>query len=228
MFTTRRWYGQDNVPATGGVIIAANHLSWVDPFTLGHFVYQAGRIPRFMAKESIFRLPVIGWIVRGADQIPVHRGERDGAAALSDAVEALRDGEAVLIYPEGTITRDPDWWPMHAKTGVARLALMSGAPIIPVAQWGPQEILGRKRRLHLFPRRTVEVHALEAVYPPASETGQQPTREALRALTVDVMKVIRDELAVIRGEAAPEGIWDPREDERIMPSPPPTPDEGAA
>jgi 1-acyl-sn-glycerol-3-phosphate acyltransferase len=228
VFTKRRWRGQHFVPPTGGVIIAANHLSWVDPFTLGHFVYKAGRIPRFMAKESIFRLPVIGWIVRGANQIPVHRGERDGAAALSDAVEALRDGEAVLIYPEGTITRDPDWWPMQAKTGVARLALMSGAPIVPVAQWGPQEILGRTRRLRLFPRRTVEVHALEPVYPAASESGQQPTREALRALTADVMDLIRAEVAVIRGEPAPEGIWDPRSEERILPPAPPTPDEGAA
>jgi 1-acyl-sn-glycerol-3-phosphate acyltransferase len=195
---------------------------------LGHFVYKAGRIPRFMAKESIFRLPVIGWIVRGADQIPVHRGERDGAAALSDAVEALRDGEAVVIYPEGTITRDPDWWPMQAKTGVARLALMSGAPIVPVAQWGPQEILGRTRRLHLLPRRTVEVHALEPVYPAASETGQQPTREALRALTDDVMRRVRAEVEVIRGEPAPEGVWDPRSDERITPAAPAPPDEGAA
>ena len=107
LLTKRRWQGQEHVPRTGGVIIAANHVSWVDPFTLGHFVYKAGRIPRFMAKESLFRLPVIGRIMRGADQIPVHRGERDGAAALSDAVQALRDGEAVLIYPEGTITRDP-------------------------------------------------------------------------------------------------------------------------
>lgn len=228
LLTQRTWHGQQYVPSAGGVIIAANHLSWVDPLTLGHFVYKAGRIPRFMAKESLFRIPVVGWIIRGADQIPVHRSERDGAAALSDAVEALRDGEAVLIYPEGTITRDPDWWPMQAKTGVARLALMSGAPIIPVAQWGPQEILGRTGRLHVLRRRTVEVHALEPVYPAASESGQQPTREALRALTDDVMRRIRGEVAVIRGEAAPEGIWDPRCEERIMPAPTPLPDEGAA
>jgi 1-acyl-sn-glycerol-3-phosphate acyltransferase len=228
LFTRRDWHGQEFVPASGGVIIAANHLSWIDPFTLAHFVYGAGRIPRFMAKESLFRMPVVGWIVRGADQIPVHRGERDGAAALSDAVEALRDGEAVLIYPEGTITRDPDWWPMTAKTGVARLALMSGAPIIPVAQWGPQEILGRSRRLHLIPRRTVHVRALEPVYPSAAESGQQPTREALRTLTDDVMGLIRTELADIRAEAAPEGIWDPRCEERIMPPPAVPPDEGAA
>jgi 1-acyl-sn-glycerol-3-phosphate acyltransferase len=228
IFTKRRWQGQEFLPRFGGVIIAANHLSWVDPFTLGHFVYKAGRIPRFMAKESLFRAPVIGRIIRGADQIPVHRGERDGAAALSDAVQALRDGEAVLIYPEGTITRDPDWWPMQAKTGVARLALMSGSPIIPVAQWGPQEILGRSRRVRLLPRRTVQVHALPPVYPSPGESGEQPSREALRALTDDVMKRIRDELAAIRGEPAPEDIWDPRCEQRISLDPSPPPDEGAA
>ncbi len=226
--TKRRWEGQQHIPCNGGVILAANHLSWVDPFTLGHFVYKAGRIPRFMAKESLFRAPVIGWVVRGANQIPVHRGTADASAALSHAVQALHEGEAVLIYPEGTITRDPDYWPMRAKTGVARLALMSGAPIIPVVQWGPQHIIGRHQRLKLFPRRTLTVHALEPVYPAPAESCEHPSREALRALTDDVMHRIRDELAAIRGEAAPEGIWDPKSEERITLPPSAPPDEGAA
>jgi 1-acyl-sn-glycerol-3-phosphate acyltransferase len=226
--TKRRWEGQQHIPRRGGVILAANHLSWADPFTLGHFVFKAGRIPRFMAKESLFRAPVIGRVVRGADQIAVHRGTSDAAAALSDAVQALRDGEAVLIYPEGTITRDPDDWPMRPKTGVARLALMSGAPIVPIAQWGAQDILGRHQRLKLFPRRTIVVHALDPVYPEPSETGEQPSREALRELTDHVMRLIRGELAAVRGRAAPEGVWDPESEERISPQPPPAPDEGAA
>jgi 1-acyl-sn-glycerol-3-phosphate acyltransferase len=215
LLTKRQWLGREHIPASGGVIIAANHLSWVDPFTLGHFVYEAGRIPRFMAKESLFRQPGLGMILRGAQQIPVHRGERDGAAALSDAVQALRDGEAVLIYPEGTITRDPDFWPMQAKTGVARLALMSGAPVVPVAQWGPQEILGRSRRVRFFPRRTMKVHALVPLRAEALPAQKQPTREQLRAFTVEVMRSVRQELEVIRGEPSPEGIWDPRLQERI-------------
>jgi 1-acyl-sn-glycerol-3-phosphate acyltransferase len=226
--TKRRWEGQQHIPRKGGVILAANHLSWADPFTLGHFVYKAGRIPRFMAKESLFRAPVIGRVVRGANQIAVHRGTTDAAAALSDAVQALRDGEAVLIYPEGTITRDPDDWPMQPKTGVARLALMSGAPIVPIAQWGAQHILGRHQKLKLFPRRTIVVHALEPLYPAPAETGEQPSREALRALTYDVMHRIRGELAIIRDEPAPGGIWDPKSEERIIPETAPPPDEGAA
>jgi 1-acyl-sn-glycerol-3-phosphate acyltransferase len=216
LLTKREWAGSERVPRTGGVIVAANHVSWVDPFTLGHFVYGRGRIPRFMAKESLFRTRFIGMILRGADQIPVHRAERDGAAALSDAVQALRDGESVLIYPEGTITRDPDYWPMQAKTGVARLALMSGAPIVPVAQWGPQEILGRSRRIRLFPRKTMRVRAAEPLQPGPLSAGQQPTREQLRCVTDEVMQRIRAELEVIRGEAAPAGWWDPSRDERVL------------
>jgi 1-acyl-sn-glycerol-3-phosphate acyltransferase len=215
VFTKRAWLGRERIPATGGVIIAANHVSWVDPFALGHFVYSAGRLPRFMAKASLFHKPLIGMILRGADQIPVHRGERDGAAALSDAVQALRDGQAILIYPEGSITGDPDWWPMQAKTGVARLALMSGAPVIPVAQWGPQEILGRSRRLRLFPRKTMQIHAMEPLRAEPLPADTQPTREQLRAFTVEVMTTVRRELEVIRGESSPTGIWDPRLAERI-------------
>lgn len=215
LLTKRDWHGQERVPRTGGVVIAANHVSWVDPLTLAHYVYRTGRIPRYMAKESLFRVPVIGRILRGANQIPVHRGERDGAAALSDAIQAVCNGEAVVMYPEGTITGDPECWPMQAKTGVARLALMSGAPVIPVAQWGPQEILGRSRRVRLFPRRTVRVNALEPVYPEAVPRGEQPSREALRGLTAEVMQRIRAELAVIRGEPAPAGIWDPVGEERV-------------
>jgi 1-acyl-sn-glycerol-3-phosphate acyltransferase len=204
LFTKRVWRGLDRIPRTGGVIVAANHLSWVDPFTLAHFVYKAGRLPRFMAKESLFRYPVSGWILRGAHQIPVRRGERDGADAMRDAVAALQNGESVLIYPEGTVTRDQDYWPMQAKTGVARLALMSGAPVIPVAQWGPQEILGRSRRLHLFPRRTVQITAGEPLYPELPSPGEAPSHEALRAVTAEVMRRIREELETIRQEKAPD------------------------
>jgi 1-acyl-sn-glycerol-3-phosphate acyltransferase len=215
LLTKREWLGSERIPKAGGVIIAANHVSWLDPFALGHFVYSTGRLPRFMGKASLFRKPVIGMILRGAHQIPVHRGERDGAAALSDAVQALRDGEAVLLYPEGTLTQDPDWWPMQAKTGVARLALMSGAPVIPVAQWGAQEMLGRSRRLRLFPRKTMQIHAMNPLRVEALPADTQPTREQLRAFTVEVMESVRAELEVIRGVPSPAGVWDPQLQERV-------------
>jgi 1-acyl-sn-glycerol-3-phosphate acyltransferase len=140
LLTRREWRGAENIPAQGGVIVAANHLSYVDPMTFGHFVYASGRTPRFLAKSSLFEVPVFKYLVRGAGQIPVYRGTDDAAAALSAGVDALRRGECLLIYPEGTATRDPDCWPMQARTGVARLALTSGAPVVPAAQWGPQEL----------------------------------------------------------------------------------------
>ena len=213
LLTRRVWEGRQHLPRRGGVIIAANHLSWADPLTFAHYVYASGRLPRFMAKESLFRVPVTGAILRGARQIPVHRGSRDGADALSDGVQALRDGEAVIIYPEGTITADPDHWPMQAKTGVARLALMSGAPIVPVAQWGAQDLLGSRargsarRRWPLLPRRTIRIRALEPVHVRALPPGEQPTLDELREVTADVMSRIRAEVAVLRGVPAPATVW---------------------
>jgi 1-acyl-sn-glycerol-3-phosphate acyltransferase len=131
LLTRREWRGAENIPAQGGVIVAANHLSYVDPMTFGHFVYASGRTPRFLAKSSLFEVPVFKYLVRGAGQIPVYRGTDDAAAALSAGVDALRRGECLLIYPEGTATRDPDCWPMQARTGVARCACRSGGAVGP-------------------------------------------------------------------------------------------------
>ena len=99
-------------------------------------------------------------MLRGAKQIPVYRDTVDASTAYSAAVEAVNSGECVAIYPEATLTRDPDLWPMVGKTGAARVALATGAPVIPVAQWGPQEVLAPyTKRLHLFPRQTMHVKA---------------------------------------------------------------------
>src|SRR5580692_9859304 len=138
--TTRDWSELGRLPQDGGIIVAANHISYVDPFTLGLFVLEAGRVPKFLAKSSLFEHPLTKRIFIGANQIPVYRGTADASSALSAAVEALKDGHCLLIYPEGSATRDPDCWPMKARTGVARLALETGVPVIPVAQWGPQEL----------------------------------------------------------------------------------------
>src|SRR5205823_1477497 len=102
-----RWRHLERMPPTGGVIIAVNHISHVDTVLMARLVWQSGRIPRFMIKDSVFEKPVIGKIMYGAKQIPVARGTTDAAQALHAAVEALAEGEAVIIYPEGTITQDP-------------------------------------------------------------------------------------------------------------------------
>ena len=141
LFTRRDWRGIENLPASGGFIAIANHVSEVDPLMVGEFLIDAGRPPRFLAKKELFRITVLRWIFEGAKQIPVDRNSTDASKALSAAVDALEAGECIFIYPEGSATRDPQLWPMKARTGVARHALLSRDPVVPIAQWGPQEIL---------------------------------------------------------------------------------------
>jgi 1-acyl-sn-glycerol-3-phosphate acyltransferase len=149
--------------------------------------------------------------MRGAGQIPVDREHPTAPQALDAAVAALHAGETVVIYPEGTVTKDPGKWPMLAKTGVARLALLSGVPVVPVAQWGAQDILdtARSRRISLRPRRPVRFR----VGPPVDLSrwaGREPTAEVLREVTTAVMDAITAELEVLRGERAPAHRYDPR------------------
>ena len=205
-FMKKDWRGGEHVPATGGVIVAANHISHADPVALADYlIYGNGRIVRFLAKSSLFRgKGLVGRVMRGAGQIPVHRQSADASLALRDAVAALRAGELVAIYPEGTVSRDPDKWPMQAKTGVARLALLSGAPVVPVAQWGAQDILDSYRRkgVSLLPRHTMQMLA----GPPVDLSAYQDremTAEVLRAATDDVMAAITRLLEQLRGATAP-------------------------
>lgn len=212
LLTKRRWSGFENVPARGGVILAVNHISYVDPVVFADAVlFSTKRLPRYLAKASLFKgNGLVGRTMRGAKQIPVHRNTADASAALKDAVDALRDGELIAIYPEGTVTRDPGKWPMAARTGVARLALLSGAPVIPVAQWGAQAIHDsyRTKGLHLLPRHEVVVQA----GPPVDLEpfrGKELTSEVLHEATDRIMTAIREMLEGIRGETAPAEVFVP-------------------
>jgi 1-acyl-sn-glycerol-3-phosphate acyltransferase len=212
-FTKPVWRGVEHVPPTGGVILAVNHISHADPIVVADYVvYGTGRIARFMAKSTLFtQRPLVGSVMRGAGQIPVHRHTADASLALRDAVAALHAGECIVIYPEGTVSRDPGKWPMRAKTGVARLALLSGAPVVPVGQWGSEAILDtyRSRGLHLLPRH--EVHLVAG--PPvdlSAYAGRPLTADVLRAATDDVMRAITRLVEEVRGEPAPAEVHDHR------------------
>lgn len=137
-----RWNieGLDNIPREGAAILAFNHISFLDPFAAAYAVHLGGRRPRFLAKSELFADKRIGWILKGARQIPVHRGTPTAPMALDQALDALRRGEVIVIFPEGTITNDVDLHPMAPKTGLARLALGSGAPVLPCALWGTANI----------------------------------------------------------------------------------------
>jgi 1-acyl-sn-glycerol-3-phosphate acyltransferase len=212
VFTKRDWRGVEHIPESGGAVIAANHLSHVDALMFGHFIYDNGRLPRFLAKSGVFKNKLFGAIFRSAGQIPVYRETADAGNALRDAVKAVEDGELVAVYPEGTITRDPDVWPMAAKSGAARIALTTGCPVIPVAQWGPHHILAYgERRPKLFPRKTMVLWA----GPPvdlADLRGLPQNSETLKAATDRIMDAITAMLAEIRGEAAPAVRFDPHGD----------------
>lgn len=198
--------GLQHLPRDGGMILAANHISHLDPIALcDHVLYDLRLSPRFLAKSTLFEgKGLVARVMRGAGQIPVHRHTADASKALDAAVAALARGETIVLYPEGTVSRDPDKWPMAGRTGVARLALLSGAPVLPVAQWGSQEILDsyRGKGFHPFPRRTMRFR-LGPQVDLSAYAGQPLSAQVLREATDRVMDAITRELEVLRGQAAP-------------------------
>lgn len=211
--TRTSWSGAEHLPTDRGFIVAANHVTNFDPLTTGHFLWDHGFAPRIMAKHSLFGVPVLGRLLHSIEAIPVHRGTAAGARSLDAAGEALERGECVLVFPEGTLTRDPDLWPMLGKTGSARLALDTGAPLVPVAQWGAHRILApRGGVLKPVPRKPVAV----AAGPPVDLDDLRKVPGAAQAATARLMAQITDQLAHIRGEQPPDGVWDPRAGSRIV------------
>lgn len=213
VLTKREWQGTEHL-GRGGIVVCPNHVSHIDPLVFAHFLYDNGRLPRFLAKSGLFKVFFVGSVLRGAQQIPVYRESTDAARAYSAAVDAVRRGECVAIYPEATLTRDPGLWPMMGKTGAARVALATGAPVIPVAQWGPQDVLAPYgKRLRFFPRRTMQVRA----GPPVDLRefmGRDIDAVLLRAVTEKIMVAITELLEQIRGERAPAVRFDPRREGR--------------
>lgn len=207
VWTRRTWSGMKHLQHHGGLIIVPNHISHADPLVCAHFVYDAGRWPQFLGKASVFRVPVLGWLLHKARQIPVERGAIDAVKSLDALTAGLAEGSAVLIYPEGTTTREPGLWPMRGKTGAARLALATGAPVVPLAMWGPERIFDpRGNRLNLRPRIPVTVVA----GPPVDLSrwaGVPPTKATLEEMTDEIMLRVRDLLAGIRG-GTPPPLWE--------------------
>jgi 1-acyl-sn-glycerol-3-phosphate acyltransferase len=201
-----RWRGVEHLPATGPAILVINHVSYADPLVVARYAYDAGRAPRFLAKRSLFAIPVVGAAMRGTGQIPVDRGTALARQSLDDAVAALRRGEMVIVYPEGTVTRDPAWWPMAAKTGAARLALLvPDVPVVPAAQWGAQFAVDvYHKRYRPLPRKTVTIMAGPAIDLDRFR-GADPTADTLRTMAEVMMLAIRDLVAEVRDEPAPTG-----------------------
>lgn len=206
MFRIRYRHG-DRLPTSGPVLLVANHVSVLDPLACARLVFDHGRMPHFLAKESVFR-GLAGVILRSAGQIPVARYSSDAVGALSAAQDDLAAGNLVVIYPEGSVTRDPDWWPMQSRTGAARLALTTDAAVVPVAQWGPQRLHDyHAKKLHLRLRTPTDYLVGEAIdlteLRAEVRAGRPLTAELLKETTDLMMGRVRDQLSELRGEPAP-------------------------
>jgi 1-acyl-sn-glycerol-3-phosphate acyltransferase len=203
VITKRDYRGVENLNIDSGIIAAMNHNSWFDPVVVAQFMWDNDRPPKFLAKSAIFKIPVIGQLVYLAGQIPVYRESRHAKIAVRGAIKAVEKGEAVVLSPEGTLTRDPDLWPMDGKTGAARIALATKAPVIPVAHWGAQYVLAPySKKLKLFPRKTMIVAAGKPVEL-SDLYDQEITGELLKVATSRIMDAITNELAVIRNQTPP-------------------------
>jgi 1-acyl-sn-glycerol-3-phosphate acyltransferase len=208
IWTRHTWTGQENLPDEGGVILVPNHISHFDPLVVAHFVYGASRWPRFLGKASLWKIPVLGGLLRKTLQIPVERGSVEAVRSLDVLVNALNQGGVVIIYPEGTTTKEPDLWPMRGKTGAARLALVTGAPVIPVANWGAERVFDpRTGKLKFRPRMPVSVAAGKPI-DLSRWAGEAPSRPVLDQMTDAIMLGIRDLLTEIR-VGTPPPLYDP-------------------
>ncbi|MEO7017072.1 MAG: lysophospholipid acyltransferase family protein [Leifsonia sp.] len=201
----------EKLPRRGAFIVSPNHYSEIDPIMIGMVSWHLGRMPRFLAKGSLFKVPVVGWLLRKSGQVPVQRAGGRGAAPLKEAQQIVDDGRIVIIYPEGSLTRDPELWPMRGKTGAARMALEHDVPVIPVAHWGTQAVMARyAKKISFFPRKTVTVKIGDPVDLSAFR-GRNVDSATLSEATAAIMDAITELLEDLRGEKAPEVRWNPSE-----------------
>jgi len=202
------WIHLERLPRRGPFVLAANHYSELDVLYMVELIWRIGRLPRFLAKASIWKIPVVGRIMTDSQQIKVER-EGSGAGSIRAAEQIIADGSAVVVYPEGTLTREPDLWPMRGKTGAARIALEAGVPVIPVAHWGIQGIMPRYGKIKLFGRRRpVSVLVGEPV-DLDQWRGKPLDQKTLTEATEAIMAAITVLLEELRGEQAPAERYDP-------------------
>jgi 1-acyl-sn-glycerol-3-phosphate acyltransferase len=210
--------GSEKLSRSGGYLLVANHISHLDPLYDSVVVRKAGRVPRFLAKASLWKVPVLGGALAGSEQIPVERsGAGAGQTSLGKATESLRNGKLVLIYPEGTVTRDPGHWPMKPRPGVGALALSGDFPVIPMAHWGTHQVYSsyvEGRRFHPLPRKDIHIVIGDPI--DLTELRSRPVdTRAIRDATLLIMDSLRDLVAEIRHESPPKEYFDLKKAERL-------------
>lgn len=207
--TKQDWEGGEKIPAEGGCVLVFNHVSHADPLTVAHLVWDYGRKPLYLAKAGVFKYKVFGAFLHAAGQIPVERSS-SGATAFQAAVDAVDSGGAVCVYIEGSITKDPNGWPMKGKSGAARIGLATGCPVIPIGQWGAQELLpAYSARLRPFPRKPIHMKVGDPV-DLSDLLGKEMTPEVIAEATDRIIRDLTGLVADLRGEQPPEKPFDPR------------------
>jgi 1-acyl-sn-glycerol-3-phosphate acyltransferase len=203
--------GMEKLPKSGAYILAPNHATNIDALAVAYFIYiKTKRAPHFLTKERLFRIPVFGQMLLAAGQIPVFRtGGQRNDDSLRVAHAYLQAGHSVCVFPEGTLTRDPDSWPMRGKTGAVRLALDSGVPVYPVGQWGSEKIMARYsskfrpgfwKKVSFLIGDEIDLDRFRKPNPAPAEV-----LEATEVVMVAITKLVEQ----LRGEKAPNRRWDP-------------------
>jgi len=203
--------GMEKLPKSGAYILAPNHATNVDALAVAYFIYiKTKRAPHFLTKEKLFRIPLFGPILLAAGQIPVFRtGGQRNDDSLRVAHAYLKAGHSVCVFPEGTLTRDPDSWPMRGKTGAVRLALDSGVPVYPVGQWGSEKVMARYSRkfrpgfwkkVSFLVGDEIDLERFRKPNPTPAEV-----LEATEVVMASITKLVEQ----LRGEKAPDRRWDP-------------------
>ncbi|GAA3594920.1 lysophospholipid acyltransferase family protein [Klugiella xanthotipulae] len=204
-----RFVNSEKLPAQGPFVLAPNHYSEIDPIVMGVAVWKLGRQPRFMAKASLFKIPVVGWMLRTSGQIPVERAGGGSSQPIRAAQQLVVHGQGLIVYPEGSLTREPDLWPMRGKSGAVRLALENDIPLIPSAHWGTQELMPRYgKNIHPFPRKRISVIIGDPV-DLSDLAGQVLDQKTLAMATDRLMAAISDLLGELRSATPPPERWDP-------------------
>ncbi|MFM2019639.1 MAG: hypothetical protein RL718_220 [Actinomycetota bacterium] len=209
MFFRVKTQGLENLPK-GGYVLVGNHTSYLYPLAFAYSVYfHMKRSPHYLAKEALFRLPVLGGLLPKFGQIPVYRSGRVNDEPMKAAKEFLKAGQVVVIFPEGTLTRDPELWPMRGKAGAVRLAVEMGLPIVPAAHWGVEKVLGTySKKLSPKPLHVVNVLIGKPMRFDHLDKNNLSTANLAEA-TDSVMHAIADLVGQMRGETPPKELWDP-------------------
>lgn len=203
IITRRDYRGVENLAVDSGIVVSPNHISWFDPLVIAQFLWDNDRPPRFLGKASLFRIPILGKVIKNAGQIPVYRDSHAATQSINYSIASVKRGEAVVIYPEGTITRDPNLWPMHGKSGAVNVALTANVPLIPLAQWGAQEIMAPyQKKLKLFPIKTIKIIAGKPL-DLDDLRKKQIDSTILKTGTERLMRAIAELLSELRQESPP-------------------------